>query len=83
VIVDCEEENVRVVLAHLQKDSLKVKKGEIVSEGDRVGSAGNSGNTTQPHLHIHAVAAGEDILDGRGVPITLDGRFPTRNSLVG
>jgi hypothetical protein len=83
VIVDCEQENVRVVMAHLQKDSLKVNKGELISEGDPVGNAGNSGNTTQPHLHIHAVAAGEDILKGRGVPITLDGRFPTRNSLIG
>ncbi len=83
VVVDCENEDVRVVMAHLQKDSLEVEKGDTVTEGDPVGRAGNSGNTTQPHLHIHAVAAGEDILKGRGVPITLDGRFPTRNSLIG
>jgi hypothetical protein len=61
--------------------SVTAQKGATVSGGDEVGRAGNSGNTTQPHLHIHAVRPGEDMLKGRGVPITLDGDFPTRNSL--
>lgn len=82
VVIDCEHEDIRVVLAHMQEDSVTVAEGASVDEGAVVGKAGNSGNTSQPHLHIHAVAPGEDILRGRGVPITLDGRFPTRNSLI-
>jgi hypothetical protein len=37
-------------------------------------------NTTEPHLHIHAVdAQSGDISAGNGVPIAFDGRFPVRN----
>jgi len=38
---------------------------------------GNSGNTTEPHLHIHAV----DRQTGMGLPMIFDGRVPVRNSL--
>jgi len=48
-----------------------------VRVGDLMGLVGNSGNTTEPHLHIHAV----DPDTGAGVPITLDGRYPVRNRL--
>jgi hypothetical protein len=41
------------LLAHLQKGSVAVKKGGAVKVGDRLGRCGNSGNTTEPHLHYH------------------------------
>ncbi|MGI9182408.1 MAG: hypothetical protein ACR2H9_18165 [Longimicrobiaceae bacterium] len=49
-----------------------------------LGRVGNSGNTTQPHLHIHGERGGTatSILDGEGVPIRFDGHFLVRNSLV-
>jgi hypothetical protein len=40
-------------LQHLS-DAL-VKKGDLVKEGDLVGHTGNSGNSTGPHLHWHAM----------------------------
>ncbi|NOS99731.1 MAG: M23 family metallopeptidase [Phycisphaerales bacterium] len=40
-------------LAHLQKGSVKVKKGQTVQAGDALGLCGNSGNTSEPHLHYH------------------------------
>ena len=43
-----------VVLAHLKKGSVLVKRGQIISVGNRVGLVGNSGNTEEPHLHINA-----------------------------
>ena len=43
-----------VALAHLRRGSLLVSPGDRVGPGDRIGSCGNSGNSTQPHLHIQA-----------------------------
>lgn len=41
-----------VLLAHIQKGSVKVKEGQRVSPGDRLAKCGNSGRSPQPHLHI-------------------------------
>jgi hypothetical protein len=41
------------LLAHLQKGSVRVRTGDSVKPGDVLGLCGNSGNTTQPHLHFH------------------------------
>jgi hypothetical protein len=41
------------VLAHLQEGSVTVRKGERVPAGQPVGACGNSGNSTEPHLHVH------------------------------
>lgn len=40
-------------LAHFQKGSVQVKDGEEVEAGAFLGLAGNSGNTSEPHLHYH------------------------------
>jgi hypothetical protein len=74
-----------VVLAHLQQGSVRVSAGAVVQVGDKLARVGNSGNTSQPHLHLHAERGGVagEILTGRGVPIELDGRFLVRNSLFG
>ena len=62
---------------------MHVTVGEIVTTGDPLGEVGNSGNTSEPHLHIHAERGGEPgvILDGNSVPITIEGRFLVRNSV--
>lgn len=39
--------------AHLQPGSLKVAKGDHVRRGQVLGLVGNSGNSTEPHLHFH------------------------------
>jgi len=78
-----------VVLAHLREGSVQVTPGERVQAGERLGAVGNTGNTTEPHLHVHAVtlppgaAPNSDSLLGRGTPVPLqfDGRFLTRNDL--
>ena len=41
------------VLAHLQPGSLLVKTGSAVKLGQPIARCGNSGNSTEPHLHFH------------------------------
>lgn len=41
------------LIAHLQCGSLRVKTGDRVRRGQILGLCGNSGNTTEPHVHIH------------------------------
>ena len=43
-----------VVLAHFKQGSVAKKAGEKVQAGDFLALCGNSGNSTEPHLHMHA-----------------------------
>lgn len=42
-----------LVIAHLKPGSVVVAIGETVEEGQVIGECGNSGNTSEPHIHIH------------------------------
>jgi hypothetical protein len=42
-----------LLIAHLQPGSVAVKAGARVREGEVIGRCGNSGNTSEPHIHIH------------------------------
>jgi len=42
-----------VTYAHMIPGSLTVRVGDQVKEGDVLGRVGNSGSSTQPHLHFH------------------------------
>ena len=53
--------------AHLQPGSLRVKLGDRVRQGQVVGLVGNSGNSTEPHLHFH-LSDGNSPLGSEGVP---------------
>ena len=81
VVVDCL--GVKVVLAHMREESVLVSEGDTVTSGQPLGRVGNSGNTTEPHLHMHAVEGdAADVLEGEAVPIEFDGSFPVRNSMI-
>ncbi|HEX8903848.1 MAG TPA: M23 family metallopeptidase, partial [Longimicrobiaceae bacterium] len=41
------------LLAHLRRGSVAVRPGARVEAGAKVGECGNSGNTSEPHLHYH------------------------------
>ncbi|GAB10099.1 hypothetical protein GOARA_051_00430 [Gordonia araii NBRC 100433] len=61
-------DDVTVLLAHLQRDSVAVQVGDRVVAGQLIGRCGNSGRTTEPHVHLHCE------VDGTGVPFTVDGQ---------
>lgn len=42
-----------LLIAHLQPGSVQVETGERVTEGQMIGRCGNSGNTSEPHIHLH------------------------------
>ncbi len=49
-----ETEGGFVLLAHCQRGSVGVAVGDTVSPGDHLALVGNSGNTSEPHVHMHA-----------------------------
>ena len=55
-----------VYLCHFKQFSVKVKQGDKVKEGQQLGLCGNSGNSTEPHLHFHVQNA-EDMVNAIGV----------------
>ena len=75
-----------VLLAHLRHGSLQVAEGDVVTAGQPIAKAGNSGNTTISHLHLQ-VQTHVDIWDpdNRSVPFAFgpEGRTLRRNDRVG
>jgi murein DD-endopeptidase MepM/ murein hydrolase activator NlpD len=53
--------------AHMQKGSVTVKQGDKVVQGQVIGRIGNSGNTTEPHLHFQ-VNETSDVFNSRSLP---------------
>ncbi len=85
VVIRCREVDpgVDVELAHMKEGTVAVGRGERVDKGQLLGRVGNTGNTSEPHLHVHAVRTGSgNIFEGEGMPIEFDGRFLVRNDLV-
>ena len=78
---------ITLLLAHLRSGSVAVARGDRFRRGALLGRVGNSGNSTEPHLHIHAVRSRETdwgavLATAEAVPLTFDGRFPTRNAVI-
>ncbi|GLQ55369.1 M23 family metallopeptidase [Devosia nitrariae] len=54
-------------LGHMRQGSIDVAAGDRVSAGQEVGRCGNSGNTSEPHLHFHLQTT-PNLSDGEGLP---------------
>lgn len=52
----------------MKKDSFTVQEGESVLRGQVVALCGNSGNSSEPHLHFQ-IQNGESFYNSLGVPI--------------
>jgi murein DD-endopeptidase len=53
--------------AHLQPGSVRVRVGDKIRRGQVLGLLGNSGNSTEPHLHFHISSANSE-LGSEGLP---------------
>jgi len=74
VVVRCGDAN--VMLAHLRRGTVAVRAGANVVKGQLLGRVGNSGNTTEPHLHVHAER------NGVAVPARFGGEWWVRNEVA-
>ncbi|MGO4730614.1 peptidoglycan DD-metalloendopeptidase family protein [Paenibacillus sp. 2KB_22] len=53
---------------HIKEGSVAVKKGDKLKQGDLVGELGNSGNSSEAHLHFQ-VSDGADLFTSRSINI--------------
>lgn len=74
-------ERVYVALCHLQRGSARVAAGRHVAAGEELARCGNSGNSTEPHLHLQVM---DDPDAGRAwaLPMTFGGRLPRGGEVV-
>ena len=63
--------------AHLIPGSIRVKPGDRIKDGQVLGLLGNSGNSTEPHLHFQ-ISNSPAALGGEGLPFLL-GKFIRRD----
>ena len=68
VVVAVQPDGPFVLVAHLRRGSVCVSPGDRIEVGQPVGQCGNSGNSTQPHVHLQATDSTEWAV-ARGLPI--------------
>ena len=54
-----------ILYAHFKENSIVVNEGQNVKQGDLLGQCGNSGNSTEPHLHLSLQNA-ENMINASG-----------------
>ena len=62
-----------VAVVHLRRGSVRVRPGDQVAVGDQIGECGNSGNSTEPHVHVQVTDTTE-WASARGLPLAF--RWP-------
>jgi hypothetical protein len=62
----------RSLLAHFRQGTLRARVGERVQAGQVLGLCGNSGNSSQPHVHYHLQTGGK-FGEGLGLPAFFNG----------
>jgi hypothetical protein len=68
LIIALRDSGAFVALAHLQTGSIRVAIGEEVTAGQHIADCGNSGNSTQPHVHLQVMDS-LDLSVAQGIPM--------------
>jgi hypothetical protein len=68
-------------VAHLRRGSVAVRVGDRVATGDVLGRCGNTGNTTEPHLHCQRQDVASVFL-ATGLPWTIPGGVPANGAAL-
>ncbi len=76
-----ETGGVVVALCHLQRGSLEVQTGQRVQIGTMLARCGNSGNSTEPHVHVQAIDTA-DTDRANAVPLTFKGSLPNNGEVI-
>ena len=63
--------NEYLLFAHFKRHSIRLKEGQRVEQGDLLGLCGNSGNSSEPHLHYHMQNV-EDMNEATGIKSFFD-----------
>ncbi len=82
-----------VFIAHMREGSVRPAVGDDVRTGDLLGLCGNSGNTSEPHIHIHVQDSPDALdLESNGIPLVfasavvdgepMEGAAPHQGSFV-
>jgi len=70
-----------IAVCHLQHRSVQVRLGQSVRVGEPLAHCGNSGNSTEPHVHLQAIDR-LDVLHAAAVPISFGGRLPRNGDII-
>ncbi len=70
-----------VAACHLQQGSVVVRVGQEVGVGEVLGRCGNTGNSTEPHVHLQAMDRA-DAGQAAPVPVTFGGQLPRNGQVV-
>ncbi|MCC6696844.1 MAG: M23 family metallopeptidase [Candidatus Hydrogenedentes bacterium] len=76
--------------AHLSEDTIRVKPGDRVARGDAIAAVGNTGHSSEPHLHFQLMDS-KDFLTANSLPVMFTDVPPSAinqnctasNSLIG
>ncbi|MGW0462474.1 M23 family metallopeptidase [Streptomyces tendae] len=74
-------DGVHALYAHVRRGSFTVREGDRVRAGQMLARCGNTGNSTEPHVHFQLMD-GPDPDSARGVPFTWTGIGVPRNGEI-
>lgn len=79
VMIQDAESHYFVVIVHLKQQSISCRLGDDIKAGTEIGRCGNSGNSSQPYIHIQAMDQSDFHL-AKGIPLYFTDYLEKKNS---
>lgn len=70
-----------IALCHSKQGSIDLAVGAHVALGDLIAACGNSGNSTEPRVHVHAIDR-LPVHNAQAVPMLYDGQLPRNGRIL-